>query len=155
MSWKRSITIERPPSDVWVAFTDLSRAPETFASVLKARWVEGAAFRPGSVFEVTHKGGKVGREGAVERLEVVACEPWHAYTVRFEASGCVCTQTYSFHHDRAWTKVTIETEVDARRVRGHVTRRLVLRRLEKACQARLEHAKKALEQSRRLTIASA
>jgi uncharacterized protein YndB with AHSA1/START domain len=141
MPWSRSITIERPPSDVWVAFTDLGHVWRASPDVVDCRWVEGDGFAPGSAFEHRRKDG--GKEVAA-RYQVLDVEPWRSYTMASEEGGCRIRRSYRFSHDGPWTKVTMEAEAEPQAWYGRITRRVLLRRLERDAE-HLEQAKRHIE----------
>lgn len=143
-----SITINRPPAEVWAAVADITRMGDWSPECIAGRWVGGATGPAvGAKFEGDNIAKLAGRtvKKWTTTSEVTACEP--GATFAFVAEGYT-TWTYTFEAAGEGTKVTEAFTYEAKGFQGFMYDKLLFRprMMTKGMQRTLERVKAALEQ---------
>lgn len=142
-----SITVERPPHEVWGAISDITRMGEWSPECIAARWA-GSADGPavGATFEGDNVAKVAGR--TVKRWTttsaVTACEPGSRFD--FVAEGYT-TWSYLFEPDGAGTRVTETFTYEPKGFMGFVYDGILRRQsaMTKGMQRTLQRVKASLE----------
>ena len=146
-----SITINRPPAEVWAAVADITRMGDWSPECIAGRWVGGATGPAvGAKFEGDNVAKLAGRtvKAWTTTSEVTACEP--GTTFEFVAEGYT-TWRYAFEPAGTGTvDATTVTETftySAKGFQGFVYEYLLMRprMMRKGMQRTLERVKAALE----------
>lgn len=142
-----SITINRPPAEVWAAVADITRMGDWSPECIAGRWVGGATGPAvGAKFEGDNVAKLAGRtvKAWTTTSEVTACEP--GTTFEFVAEGYT-TWRYTFAAAGEGTTVTETFTYSAKGFQGFVYEYLLMRPLmmRKGMQRTLERIKAALE----------
>lgn len=142
-----SVTIDRPPAEVWAAIADVTRMGEWSPECVACRWVGGAdGPATGARFEgdnVAKVGSKVVKRWTTTS-EVTACEPGAVF--EFVAEGYT-TWRYEFAPDGAGTRVTERFSYDPKGFQGFMYDTVLRRRtgMTKGMEATLARVKAAIE----------
>ncbi len=142
-----SITIDRPPAEVWAAIADITRMGDWSPECIAGRWV-GVATGPaiGATFEGDNVAKLAGRtiKKWTTTSEVTACEPGAVF--EFVAEGYT-TWRYSFEAAGTGTRVTETFDYTAKGFMGFVYDKVLFRpkAMTKGMQRTLERVKAGLE----------
>ncbi|MGB8858408.1 MAG: SRPBCC family protein [Ilumatobacteraceae bacterium] len=142
-----SITINRPPADVWAAIADITRMGDWSPECIAGRWVGGATGPAiGAKFEGDNVAKVAGRtmKRWTTTSEVTACEPGSCF--EFVAEGYT-TWCYAFEAAGSGTKVTESFSYEAKGLQGFVYDKILFRprMMTKGMQRTLQRVKAALE----------
>lgn len=145
-----SITIDRPPAEVWAAIADITRMGDWSPECIAGRWVGGATGPAvGAKFEGDNVAKVAGRtvKKWTTTSEVTACEPGSRFAFVAEA---YTTWTYTFEPagNGTATKVTESFAYDAKGFQGFLYDRVMFRprMMTKGMERTLARVKAALEQ---------
>ena len=142
-----SITIDRPPAEVWAAIADITRMGDWSPECIAGRWV-GVATGPaiGASFVSDNVAKLAGRtiKKWTTTSEVTACEPGAVF--EFVAEGYT-TWRYSFEAAGTGTRVTETFDYTAKGFMGFVYDKVLFRpkAMTKGMQRTLERVKAGLE----------
>ena len=142
-----SITIDRPPAEVWAAIADITRMGDWSPECIAGRWVGGAT---GPAIGATFEGDNVAKLAGrtikkwTTTSEVTACEPGAVF--EFVAEGHT-TWRYSFEAAGTGTRVTETFDYTAKGFMGFVYDKVLFRpkAMTKGMQRTLERVKAGLE----------
>ena len=142
-----SITIDRPPAEVWAAIADITRMGDWSPECIAGRWVGGAT---GPAIGATFEGDNVAKLAGrtikkwTTTSEVTACEPGAVF--EFVAEGYT-TWRYSFEPAGTGTRVTETFDYTAKGFMGFVYDKVLFRpkAMTKGMQRTLERVKAGLE----------
>ena len=142
-----SITIDRPPAEVWAAIADITRMGDWSPECIAGRWVGGATGPAiGAKFEGDNMAKLAGRtiKKWTTTSEVTACEPGAVF--EFVAEGYT-TWRYSFEAAGTGTRVTETFDYTAKGFMGFVYDKVLFRpkAMTKGMQRTLERVKAGLE----------
>lgn len=142
-----SITIDRPPAEVWAAIADITRMGDWSPECIAGRWVGGATGPAiGARFEGDNVAKLAGRtiKKWTTTSEVTACEPGAVF--EFVAEGYT-TWRYSFEPAGTGTRVTETFDYTAKGFMGFVYDKVLFRpkAMTKGMQRTLERVKAGLE----------
>jgi uncharacterized protein YndB with AHSA1/START domain len=148
---KASVVINRPPTDVWAAVSDITRMGEWSPECTAGRWVGGATGpTAGAKFEGDNVAKVAGRtvKKWTTTSEVTTSEPGKTFT--FVAEGYT-TWRYTFEPMGAGTRVTETFSFTPAGVQGFIYGKLLRRgsAMQKGMQRTLDRMKAALETSSR------
>jgi uncharacterized protein YndB with AHSA1/START domain len=143
-----SITIDRPPAQVWAAIADITRMGEWSPECIAGRWVGGAdGPAVGARFEGDNVAKIAGRtvKKWTTTSEVTACEPGACF--EFVAEGYT-TWRYTLEASGTGTKVTESFDYEAKGFQGFVYDKLLSRprMMTKGMHGTLQRVKAVLEQ---------
>ncbi|MBI4883394.1 MAG: SRPBCC family protein [Actinobacteria bacterium] len=143
-----TITIDRPPQQVWAAITDITRMGDWSPECIAARWAGGATGAAlGAKFEGDNEvriAGRVAKRWTTTST-ITACTP----TTRFEFNvEGYTTWSYDLQPVDGGTRVTEKFQYESKGFKGFVYRRVLLRQrmMRKGMQRTLARVKAALEQ---------
>ena len=142
-----SITIDRPPAEVWAAIAGITRMGDWSPECIAGRWVGGAT---GPAIGATFEGDNVAKLAGrtikkwTTTSEVTACEPGAVF--EFVAEGYT-TWRYSFEAAGTGTRVTETFDYTAKGFMGFVYDKVLFRpkAMTKGMQRTLERVKAGLE----------
>ena len=142
-----SITVNRPPAEVWSAVSDITRMGDWSPECIAARWVGGAAGPAlGAEFEGDNVAKLAGRtiKKWTTTSEVTASEPGSSFA--FVAEGYT-NWRYTFEPAGEGTKVTESFDYVAKGFMGFVYDKVLFRpkAMTTGMQRTLERVKAALE----------
>ena len=143
-----SITIDRPPAQVWAAIADITRMGEWSPECIAGRWVGGA---DGPAVGARIEGDNVAKIAGrtvkkwTTTSEVTACEPGACF--EFVAEGYT-TWRYTLEASGTGTKVTESFDYEAKGFQGFVYDKLLSRprMMTKGMHGTLQRVKAVLEQ---------
>ena len=143
-----SITIDRPPAQVWAAIADITSMGEWSPECIAGRWVGGAdGPAVGARFEGDNVAKIAGRtvKKWTTTSEVTACEPGACF--EFVAEGYT-TWRYTLEASGTGTKVTESFDYEAKGFQGFVYDKLLSRprMMTKGMHGTLQRVKAVLEQ---------
>jgi len=141
-----SITIDRPPAEVWAAIAYITRMGDWSPECIAGRWVGGAT---GPAIGATFEGDNVAKLAGrtikkwTTTSEVTACEPGAVF--EFVAEGYT-TWRYSFEAAGTGTRVTETFDYTAKGFMGFVYDKVLFRpkAMTKGMQRTLERVKAGL-----------
>ena len=142
-----SITINRPPAEVWAALSDITRMGQWSPECVSGRWVGGATGPAvGAKFEGDNEAKLAGRtiKKWTTTSAVTACDPGSSFA--FVAEGYT-TWHYTFEPAGEGTKVTETFDYAAKGFMGFVYDKVLFRpkAMTKGMQRTLDRVKVALE----------